>query len=77
MTQANIVVDHAGRARITDFALARFSHSQGSTSRVMETPDYNVRWTAPEVLEETGQLTKEADVFSFGMTMVEVRRGTC
>ena len=33
----------------------------------------SVRWTAPEVLEETQKPSMEADVFSFGMVMVEVR----
>jgi len=71
-TQANILVDDCGRARITDFALTESSCSQGSTPHVTKMHDYNTRWTAPEVLEETMPLTKEADVFSFGMVMVEV-----
>ena len=33
---------------------------------------WSVRWTAPEVLAETGTPSTEADVFSFGMVMVEV-----
>jgi len=38
----------------------------------MKTRDYSTRWTAPEVLDEKGPPTKEADIFSFGMVMYEV-----
>ena len=67
--QENIVVDHSGRGRITDFALAESSYNKRSKMH-----DQNARWTAPEVLQEMSPLTKEADVFSFGMVMAEVRR---
>lgn len=75
ITQENVVVDHSGRARITDFALAESSYNQGSTFGVAKMHDHNTRWTAPEVLGEKSPLTKEADVFSFGMVMIEVCQG--
>ena len=31
------------------------------------------RWTAPEILEGRGTYTKEGDVFSFAMVVIEVR----
>ena len=71
----NILVDHLGRARITDFALAAVSQDKCSTCGVMKMHKNNTRWTAPEILEETGPLTKKADVFSFAMVMIEVSRG--
>ena len=74
MMQANILVDHIGRARVTDFALARSNPDRGSTHHVTEMRDYQTRWTAPEILEDTELPTKEADIFSFSMVMVEVRR---
>lgn len=65
--QPNILVDGSGRARITDFGLAQ------DTLRVVTKPErQNMRWTAPEALAETGTPSMEADVFSFGMVMVEV-----
>ena len=29
-------------------------------------------WTAPEILEGTNVVTREADVFAFGMVVIEV-----
>ena len=72
ITQANILVDHFGRARVTDFALATVYPRQAPTHDAMEISDYNTRWTAPEVLD-AGLLTKKADVFSFAMLIIEVR----
>ena len=33
-----------------------------------------LHYTAPEILNRSGALSKEADVFSFAMVMVEVHR---
>lgn len=65
--QPNILVDGSGHARITDFGLA-----QSSLGVVSKPERQSMRWTAPEVLAETGAPSTEADVFSFGMIMVEV-----
>lgn len=42
---------------------------------IQATAGGTARWTAPEILEERGSWNKEADVFSFGMVMVEVSCG--
>ena len=65
--QPNILVDDSGHARITDFGLV-----QDTSSVVSIAEGQSTRWTAPEILEETGIPSIEADVFSFGMVMVEV-----
>ena len=70
--QANILVDRFGCARVTDFSLTTVHPNRVSSCNVSELCDHNTRWTAPEVSEETGPLTKKADVFSFAMLMVEV-----
>ena len=33
---------------------------------------YAAAWTAPEILEGVGTITREADVFAFGMVVIEV-----
>jgi len=66
------MVDASGCARITDFGLAQDHGAVGGTEI---TPAGTARWTAPEILQDKGTLSKEADVFSFAMVMIEVGRG--
>ncbi|KAF9785470.1 kinase-like domain-containing protein [Thelephora terrestris] len=68
----NILVDCTGRACLADFGLA--SVVRGLTSvLVTEVQGYSGRWAAPEVLGSGDRNTREADVFSFGMVVVEER----
>ena len=64
------MVDNRGCARITDFGFAK---DQNAIDEIRITADSTTRWTAPEILKEQGSWSKEADVFSFSMVMVEVR----
>jgi len=68
--QSNILVDHVGHVRIAGFGL---------TTLLLDTSphhSYNLRWTAPEILgDDTKPYTKQADIFSFAMVMIEVRHG--
>ena len=73
LLQPNILVDDAGRARITDFGLARVTQNPDSIRSASDEHGHTARWTAPEILNEQGTHSKEADVFSFAMVMVEVR----
>ena len=65
--QPNILVDVSGNARITDFCFA-----QDTLGRLIMPERWSTRWTAPEILGESGTPSTKADVFSFGMVMVEV-----
>lgn len=78
-----MLVDSAGRACLSDFGLSkiklhttaarRSSASQQSTSVVVEG---TTRWMAPEHMT-FGVMTKKTDVYSFAMTMYEVRLVHC
>ena len=72
--QSNILVDATSRARITDFGLARLTQNLDSMRSNSSEQGFTARWTAPEILNEKGKQSKEADIFSFAMVMIEVRR---
>ena len=71
--QPNVLVDDSGHARIGDFGLATVNADVDSERSVSADRVHATRWTAPEVLNE-GTHSKEADIFSFGMVMIEVHR---
>ena len=71
--QSNILVDDSGRARIAGFGLAKITNNLDSIRSPLHRSGFSIRWAAPEVLT-IGEYNKEADIFSFAMVMVEVRR---
>jgi serine/threonine protein kinase len=73
--QPSILVDNSGRARIADFGFATIPQSGGSAESVSVDHDDTARWIAPEISNEQGTYSKEADVFSFAMVMIEVCYG--
>jgi serine/threonine protein kinase len=69
--QPNILIKSDGHACLADFGLA--SIAQGNNSVVAaDVHGYSPRWTAPEILEGADKITREADVFSFGMVVIGV-----
>ena len=56
---------------MTDFGLA--SVARGMDSVLVTLPQgYTPGWAAPEVLMESDEITREADMFAFGMVVIEV-----
>ena len=39
---------------------------------VTKSQGYTVRWAAPEILKRVEKTTREADIFAFGMVVIEV-----
>ena len=72
LTQPNILVDNSGCVRIADFGLAAITQNVGSIPSASRHHGHTARWAAPEILNE-GRCSREADVFSFAMVMIEVR----
>ena len=66
-------MDDSGSARIADFGFTTVTHNLDSVRSLQCQRGFSPRWTAPEVLNE-GPYSKEADIFSFAMVMIEVRR---
>ncbi|KAF9644343.1 kinase-like protein [Thelephora ganbajun] len=69
----NILVDATGHARITGLGLITATLDLESTTPFAEGPV--ARFTAPEILGGDTTASKEADVFSFAMIMIEVFTG--
>ena len=68
-------MDDAGHARITDFGLATVTENMDSVKSGLDDNTHTARWVAPEILYSDGSHSKEADIFSFAMVMIEVRYG--
>ena len=66
-------MDSGGHAQINDFGVAQVT--QNWDESITEDQYHTTRWTAPEILNREGSRSKEADVFSFTMVMIEVRHG--
>ena len=70
MSQPSIFVDDRGRACLADFGLSAITSDIKSTARVHKY--YSVRWAAPEILRGNVGVSKETDIYSFGMVVIEV-----
>ena len=64
-------MDDSGSARIADFVAANVTQNPDSMRSTQAQRIFTPRWAAPEVLDE-GLNSKEADIFSFAMVMIEV-----
>jgi len=58
---------------VTDCGLAVVTQSMDSVQGAPDEHGDSARWIAPEILANRGTFSKEADVFSFAMVMIEVR----
>ena len=70
--QPNVLVGANGRAQITNSGSATITDSLDSIRDTSVGHDHGVRWFAPEILEGVGTYSKEGDVFSLAMVVVEV-----
>jgi len=70
--QPNILVDATGHAMITDCGLAIVTQNLDSIRGAPDEHGDSTRWIAPEILDNRGTYSKEADVFSFAMVVIEV-----
>lgn len=68
----NILVDSKGDACLTDFGLSIVTCSKGlSGDEDRRARGHSSIWAAPETLNE-GQISKEVDVFCYGLVALEV-----
>ena len=72
--QPNILVDNSDTARIVDFGFTMVTQNSDSIQGPSSQRGYTPQWAAPEALIE-GAYSKEGDIFSFAMVIIEVRHG--
>ena len=66
-------MDTTGRALITNCGLAVVTQNLDSIQSAPDEHAQSIRWIAPEILANRETFSKEADVFSFAMVIIEVR----
>jgi hypothetical protein len=65
----NVLLDNNHRAKITDFGLSR---TKSENSTYGDFTAGSVLWMAPELFEQDAKNSKEADVYTYGVTLWEL-----
>lgn len=64
-------MDATNHARIADSGFAVVMEDRRASAE----RNQGIKWIAPEILDDRGTYSKEADVFSYAGVIIEVRRG--
>ncbi|KAF8331191.1 kinase-like domain-containing protein [Amanita rubescens] len=64
-----VFIGDEGQPLISDFALAKFDGNL--ITQVIHVSD-NCRWSAPEMFEEQATVSAKCDIYSFGMTILQL-----
>ena len=72
----NILVDSTGQARLSDIGFTKLVRTGESEFDWAQVGADGCRWAAPEIFQ-SGEFTKESDIFSYGFIAVEVRLPNC
>jgi serine/threonine protein kinase len=73
-TQANVMIDDSGHAKLIDFGLSRLIDSEDGLAASTVS---SIRWCAPELLRSDTRTTKSSDVYAFASTALEVSSSSC
>ena len=71
-TKQNILIDSAGRACLSDVGFSTLTPNGKSQFDWAKVGADGHRWAAPELFE-SGKLSEQSDVFSYGFVAAEVR----
>lgn len=77
LAMRNVLIDAQGRAVIADFGIAATlpkDTAPGQGAVHLPAKQFPIRWAAPEVLEG-GMVSPKSDVFSLGVTFLEMVKG--
>ncbi|KAI6030719.1 kinase-like domain-containing protein [Pisolithus orientalis] len=67
----NVLISKDGRALLTDYGISPLIDSSFSMTAAAPIRP-TVRWLSPEQIDSFGEVTREADVWAFGMTVLEL-----
>jgi len=71
----NILISTSGVVKLADLGVAAFMVESGGLKKVAQTFVGTPNWMAPEVMEQATGHSFAADIWSFGMTTLELLRG--
>lgn len=71
----NILIDASGAVKLSDFGTSACMFNRGDRQRCRKTLTGSPCWMAPEVLEEKNGYDCSADIWSFGITALELAHG--
>ncbi|CAE6477276.1 unnamed protein product [Rhizoctonia solani] len=67
---ANVLVSEGGVPVLTDFGNSLLADRTLRFTQTTSSPSFTVRWSAPEIIEESTSHTEASDIYALGMVLI-------